>query len=86
MENQNMYLYEMITNLEKVSDALSKMANEEKDNDPKFIEHLESISWEMHKYANELKVMEDEYIDIPNACTCATGCFKCLGMSMRDFL
>lgn len=44
-----------INNLEMMSDALEKAANNPKHYNTDFSYYLEQLSWEMHKNARELK-------------------------------
>ena len=80
-----MYLYEIIKNLEKVTQELSKIAKEQNKYHPKYIQNLEYISTEIHQFSNDLKVIEDERTDIYDQCTCSIGCLECLGMKTSDF-
>lgn len=47
-----------ISNLEKMSVALSKAANKPRNYNSPFAIYLEQMSWEMHKNANELRDLE----------------------------
>ena len=47
-----------IQNLELMSEALEKAANDPKNYNSPFAQYLENMSWEMSKMSNDLKELE----------------------------
>ena len=52
---------EAISNLEKMSDSLEKIANKPENYNSEWATYLEQMSWQMHKQANELRYIEAMY-------------------------
>jgi len=51
-----------INNLEKLSEALAKAANDPKHYNSPRSHYLEIMSWELHRKANELREIEDKFL------------------------
>lgn len=49
---------EAISNLELMSDALEKAANNPENYNTDWAHYLEQMSWSLHKHANELREIE----------------------------
>lgn len=81
-----MYFTDAIKNLEKMSTALSSIACNEKHYNTEYGQLLEHISWDLSKHASDLKSIEQNCSNELPSCQCANGCFKCLGMSWKDFI
>ncbi len=79
-----MYFEDAISNLERTSDVLAKACLDDQLKKPQ-AELLTRISWALYQQATELRLMEHEIIEQNGECYCATGCFRCLGMTMREF-
>jgi len=52
---------EAISNLELMSQALEKAANEPKNYNTDWAYYLEQMSWQMHKHANDLRDLESMF-------------------------